>query len=470
MTKPMLHALLTLLAAVTCGAQSPGENSALTPNEAKAREIFQRVIGFKTSVGLAQVPVMAEYLAGEFRAAGFPDGDIHILPLGETASLVVRYRGDGSGGKPILFMAHMDVVTAKREDWQRDPFTLLEQDGYFYGRGTLDIKVGVAELTATFLRLKTAGFVPKRDLVIVFSGDEEVTQDTIRDLAKNHRDLIDAEFALNSDAGGGTLDEATGKPVIYTVQTAEKTYTSYELTVRNPGGHSSQPRADNAIYELADALKKVQAYRFPVMWSATTLAYFKATGEHTRGKLGKMMSQFAANPKGKAAADFLFNDPAHVGITRTTCIPTLLRGGHADNALPQSATATINCRIFPGVKPVDVRDTLATIAGPKVEVAVVGPSQWSEASPLRADVIEAVTRAIRVRHPGVPVVPKQESGATDGLVLRAAGIPTYGVNDTFIKDSDDFAHGLNERLPVKSFYDGLEYWYLLLKDLGRPLG
>jgi len=444
-------------------AQAPA--AGLTPNQAKARDIFQRVIAFKTSVGLGQVPALAEYLAGEFRAAGFAESDIHILPLGETASLVVRYRGDGSGGKPILVMAHMDVVTAKREDWERDPFTLVEENGYFYGRGTLDIKAGVTALTATFLRLRAEGFVPRRDLVIVFSGDEETNQDTMGDLVKNHRDLVDAEFALNSDAGGGVLDETTGRALIYGLQTAEKTYTSYELTVHNPGGHSSQPRLDNAIYELADALKKVQAYRFPVMWSDTTLGYFKATGEITPGTLGAMMRRFAANPKDKAAGDYLWGDFAHVGITRTTCIPTLLRGGHADNALPQSATATVNCRIFPGVDPAAVKTTLAGIVGPKVDVAIVGTSIWSDASPLRPDVMAAVTRAVHLRYSGVPVVPKQESGATDGIFLRAVGIPTYGVGNTFIKDSDDFSHGLNERLPVTSFYDGLDYWHALLTDL-----
>ena len=471
LTMPSIYRRITLsacalLATLACVAQD--SSPARTPDEQQAREIFRRVIGFKSSIGLGQVPPLAAYLAGEFRAAGFADADIHIVPLGETASLLVRYRGDGSGGKPILLMAHMDVVTAKREDWQRDPFTLVEENGFFYGRGTLDIKVGVAELTATLLRLKREGFVPRRDLVLVFSGDEETLQDTIRDLAKNHRELIDAEYALNSDAGGGVLDEATGQPLIYGLQTAEKTYTSYELTVRNPGGHSSQPRPDNAIYELADALKKVQAYRFPVMWSDTTIGYMKATGEITPGKPGEMMRRFAANPQDQVADDYFYTDFAHVGITRTTCIPTLLRGGHADNALPQSATATINCRIFPGVDPAAVKTTLAGIVGPAVEITVVGPSVWSDASPLRPDVVGAVTRAVLRRHPGIKVVPKQESGATDGIYLRAVGIPTYGVSDTFIKDSDDFSHGLNERLPVKSFYDGLDYWHALLTDLAGP--
>ena len=246
------------------------------PNEAKAREIFERVIAFKTSEGFGQVPALARYLADELRAAGIPDADMNIVPLGETASLVVRYRGDGSGGKPIDVMAHMDVVTARPEDWERDPFTLIEENGYFYGRGTLDVKNGVTSLVATFLRLKKEHFKPTRDLIIVFTGDEETTQETTQDLVKNHRDLVDAEFGLNSDGGGGSLDEKTGAPRQYNLQTAEKAYADFELTTHNPGGHSSLPRADNAIYDLADVLKRVQAYAFPVMSNGHHAQLFQA--------------------------------------------------------------------------------------------------------------------------------------------------------------------------------------------------
>lgn len=462
---PLMAALLALAIATPCAA-APAAHDAHDAHDAKAREIFAKLISYKTSVGLGQMPAMVDYLAGQFRAAGFPQADIHVLPLGETASLVVRYRGNGSGGKPIALMAHMDVVTAKPEDWQRDPFTLIEENGYFYGRGTSDVKDGVATLASTFLRLKSEGFVPSRDLIILFSGDEETEMATVRDLVNNHRDLIDAEYALNSDGGGGTLEE-NGKPRMYSVQTAEKTYASFELTTHNPGGHSSQPRPDNAIYELADALEKLQAYRFPTMWNDTTLAAFKTVGAATPGEVGEAMRRFAANPKDEAAADVLAKVPYEVGKTRTTCIPTLLRGGHADNALPQSATATVNCRIFPGVAIDTVRKSLQDVVGEKVEVSVIGSPTASDASPLRQDVMAAVAKAVHARHPGVPVVPTQESGATDGLYLRAAGIPTYGVSGMFIKDSDSFAHGLNERVPVQGFYDGLDHWYLLVKELSR---
>ena len=461
-------AVASLLIAIACVAQSPGPQRVLTPEQAKAREIFARVIAFKTSVGLGQVPAMAAYLTGELRAAGFADKDIHFLPLGETGSLIARYRGDGTGGKPILLMSHMDVVTAKREDWQRDPFTLVEETGFFFGRGTIDVKGGLTCQIATFLRLKAEGFVPTRDLILMFTGDEETTQDTARDIVTNHRDLIEADFALNADAGNGTLDEVTGLPIFFSLGTAEKSYATYELTVTRPGGTSSMPHADNAIYELAGALRKLQAYEFPIMWNDTTLGYFDGIGKRTPGTLGRAMRKFAVNPHDQAAAASLADSPTNVGATRTTCVPTLLRGGHAENALPESATATVNCRIFPGIDPAVVKAALQGLVGHKVTVTTVGTPVWSNASPLRADVVAAVTAALRVRNPAVPVVPWQESGLSDAAFTRSLGVPTYGVGAGFIKDSDNFFHGLNERVPVQSFYDYLDFWYVMVKDLASP--
>jgi acetylornithine deacetylase/succinyl-diaminopimelate desuccinylase-like protein len=461
-------ACCALLAGAAAAAQAAGPERVLTPEEARARAIFARVIAYKTSVGLGQVPAMADYLAGEFRAAGFPDADIHILPLGETASLVVRYRGDGSGGKAILLMAHMDVVTAKREDWQRDPFTLTEENGFFYGRGTFDIKESLACLVATLLRFRAEGFVPRRDLVLMLTGDEETTMDTARDLVANHRELIDAEFALNPDSGSADLDETTGRAIIFGYETAEKTYANYELTVRNPGGHSAEPRADNAIYQLAGALAKLEAYHFPVMSNETTRAFFAGSAALAPGPLGQAMGKFSANPQDATAAQFLSDDPHYVGMLRTTCTPTMLRGGHAENALPESATVNVNCRIFPGVDPAAVRKVLAEIVGPGVEVTTLGSPFWSDASPLRADVLDALTRTVHALHPGIPVVPRQDSGASENTLTRTAGIPTYGTFESFIKPSDYYAHGLNEREPVASFYEGLQFWYMLLKDLSGP--
>lgn len=435
----------------------------------QARDIFETVIAFRTSAGLGQVPAMAKYLADRFQQAGFPRNDVHILPLGETASLVVRYRGDGSGGKPILLLAHMDVVTAKPEEWQRDPFKLIEENGFFFGRGTIDNKQGVTLLTSTFLRLKQEGFVPTRDLIIAFTGDEETGMLTTKDLANRHRALINAEFALNSDDGNGALG-SNGEPQYLNIVGAEKVSASFELTVHNPGGHSSAPRADNAIYELADVLKAVQSYRFPVMTNDWTLGNFKAAGSVTPGALGQAMTRFAANPEDESAADVLFNSPLDAGKTRTTCVATMLSGGHASNALAQTATATVNCRVFPGMSVSDVQSTLQKLAGETTQVRLLHRTIAADASPLRKDVIAAVTKAVHTIHPGIPVIPAMVPWGTDGSVFRAAGIATYGVGGGFMKPSDNFAHGLNERVRVESFYDELTYWHTLIKELagGNP--
>jgi acetylornithine deacetylase/succinyl-diaminopimelate desuccinylase-like protein len=288
---------------------------------------------------------------------------------------------------------------------------------------------------------------------------------TTRELATKYRELTDAELALNGDGGGGELDKDTGAPQLYSVQGAEKSYASYELTARNAGGHSSQPRPDNAIYELADALKALQGYSFPVMWNDWTIGNFKAASAVTPGEEGQAMAKFAANPRDAEAAAVLAKNPSTVGRTRTTCVATLLRGGHADNALPQSATATVNCRIFPGTSVVEVRDTLQQVVGDRIEVKVLGEPHSSPPSPLRDDVQDAVAKAVHASYPGVPIVPDMAPYATDGSVFRGAGIPTYGVSSIFMKETDEFAHGLNERVPVASFYAGLDHWYVLLRTL-----
>jgi acetylornithine deacetylase/succinyl-diaminopimelate desuccinylase-like protein len=327
------------------------------------------------------------------------------------------------------------------------------------------MKSDIALIAATFLRLKAEKFVPRRDLVIAFSGDEETTMVTTKELATKYRELTDAEFALNGDGGGGSLDSGTGKPQYYKLQGAEKSYASFTLTAHNPGGHSSQPRPDNAIYELADALKAVRGYSFPVMWNDWTIGSFKAAAPATPGELGQAMAKFAANPGDPEAAAVLAMTPSMVGRTRTTCVATMLAGGHADNALPQSATATVNCRIFPGTRVAEVRDTLQQVVGDKIEVKVHGDSYEGPASPLRDDVVAVVTKAVRASYPGVPIVPDMAPYYTDGSIFRGAGIPTYGVSSLFMKPTDEFAHGLNERVPVAAFYAGLNHWYVLLTSL-----
>jgi acetylornithine deacetylase/succinyl-diaminopimelate desuccinylase-like protein len=326
-------------------------------------------------------------------------------------------------------------------------------------------------LTETFLQLKRDGFRPTRDLIIAFTGDEETLGQGARMLVAEHRDLIDAEYALNSDAGQGSLNETTGAPVTYGMQAAEKTFASFTLTAHNEGGHSSQPRADNAIYDIADALQHVRTYQFPVMWNDITLASFRSTGPAMGGAVGAALVRFAAHPGDRAATATLSASPFTVGQIRTTCVPTLIQGGHADNALPQSVVATVNCRIFPGVAIADVQAQLQRLVGANIAVAQLSQTYIaSDASPLRDDVVAAVTAAVHANYPGVPIVPGMSAGATDGVFYRAAGVPTYGVGEIFMKDSDDFSHGLNERVPVASFYNGLTHWRVLLTTLAGPRG
>lgn len=472
MRRLLTASLLPLALCLATPARAQDASADYTqPHQRKALEIYRAIIAFRTAEGHGQVPKMAEYLAEQFRQGGFAASDVHVIPFktdtGEAiAGLVVRYRGDGSSGKkPILLMAHMDVVDALREDWERDPFTLVEENGYFFGRGSIDDKFGVASLTSTFLRLKAEKFVPTRDLIIMFTGDEETGMMSTREMVTTHRALTDAEFALNDDGGGGMLDEQ-GEPVAFFLQTAEKTYATFELTATNPGGHSSTPRVDNAIYDLAKVLQRLEAHRFPVMVNDATRVYLREMSAITPGDAGKAMAALAANPDDTAAADLLWTHPEVVGITRTTCVATMLKGGHAENALPQSATATVNCRIFPGVEVSDVQATLEKVAAlPGLKIKVLGDPIPSPASPLREDVVGAVTAAVQARYPGTKVIPMMAPYGTDGLQTRSAGIPTYGVMGIFIKDSDMFAHGLNERVRVREFFGAQEYWKTLLTRL-----
>ena len=473
----IFSAVAALALAVTLPAAVRAQTSSADytePYQQQALEIYRTIIGFRTAAGHNQVGVMANYLADQFRAGGFAPDDVHVLPHvapngDDIPVLIVRYRGDGSSGEdPILFTAHMDVVDALPEDWERDPFTMVEEDGYFFGRGSFDDKFGIAMLTTTFLRLKAEGFVPNRDLIIGFTGDEETDMISTRALVAEHRALTDAVFALNADAGGGVLNE-DGTPLNYLIQTAEKTYATFELTVTNPGGHSSQPRDDNAIYELATAIKHIQGHRFPVRVNDATRLYFEMTAELKEGEVGDAMRRLAADPTDEWAADVLWNEPDQIGVTRTTCIPTMLRGGHAENALPQSATATVNCRIFPGIEPGEIGGVLQDVVGSGVAVTLIGEPGSAPPSPLRDDVMEATRAGVEAIRPGTPVIPYQAPYATDGYRFRAAGIPTYGIMGMFIKASDEFAHGLNERVEVRSFFDALEFWKVVVDRLaGRP--
>ena len=458
--------MMILLAFALLSFQAVADDPTQSEHARKTLEIYTRIIGVESSKNLGHVPEIANYLRSELVAAGFPEKDVEVVPLGETAALIAKYRGDGSSGKaPILLLGHMDVVEALARDWVRPPFELTTDGDYFYGRGTYDNKFGVAQLTSTFIRLKKEGFVPNRDLIIAFSGDEETGMQTTRMLAYDRPDLAGAEFALNSDAGGGDLN-AAGDPIIYLVQAAEKTYATFEMTVRNPGGHSSRPRPDNAIYDLADAIKKIQQYRFPVRWTEMTQEFFEMTGEQLGGELGEAMVEFANDPRNEAASDRLATESSYVGTTRTTCVVTMLQAGHAENALPQSATATVNCRIFPGVPVEAVENALKHVVdNDAVEFKVLDDPTESPVSPLIPEVLDAVKKAVYTRYPDIRVIGYMASGGTDGMHFRKAGIPTLAVSGIFMNPDEKYAHGLNERVPVKAFYGALDHWSIIIREL-----
>jgi acetylornithine deacetylase/succinyl-diaminopimelate desuccinylase-like protein len=460
----MRHTVLTacLALAFAQAPQAAAETTAQLMPETMT--MLRHAIATRTVEGKDQVPALAQYLAGKLESAGFATSDIEIIPVGHTAALVAHYRGSGKG-KPILLSAHMDVVAADPKDWTRDPFKLIEEHGYIYGRGTADMKTNLVALVATMMRFKREGFVPGHEMILVFSGDEETEMASTRVLAQRYHD---AEFLLNADAGGGTFDDQL-KPVAYEIQAAEKTYADFLFTVTSPGGHSSEPTPDNAIYRLANALEHVAGYAFPVQHNEITLASLKAVGEHSSGPLARAMLKFSADPEDARAAAVISADPAYVGQLRTTCVATMLDGGHALNALPQRATANINCRIFPGVGIDSVEAMLnKVVADPTVKITVQQPPPvQSPASPLRADVVAAVTATVHERYPGLDVVPGMSAGASDSMYFRNAGVPSYGVSPNFGKPGDDFSHGLNEKLLASEVPAALDFWHSLLTKLAK---
>lgn len=435
-----------------------------------AHELLRDSIAFKSVRGEQQVVPLIEFLAQRFVDAGFGQDDISLLPLdsdGEpVASLVVRYRGTSSSKRPILFVAHVDVVPAAAE-WDRDPFVLTEANGRYWGRGVLDDKFASTILTTNFVRLKHDGFVPERDLIIAFTGDEESRMRSIKSLTEDHLELINAEFAFNLDAGAGRLNE-NFQPVATFLQFAEKMYLSFEITARNPGGHSSKPTPDNAIADLAKAITAIHEFDFPVRSSKETRAYFAMMGERTEGELGAAMRRFANDPYDAKAADFLKSQPEQIGITRTTCVPTMLSGGHVENALPESASVIVNCRVYPGVSVDEIQQTLvAVIDNPEIEIAPVEEYLPAPASEIDDRVYPLIDAAMPEKYAGVPIVPFMAPYATDGLFLRRAGIPTYGLYGLFLQDGEDRSHSSNESLPIDRFYDALAFWHRLMQSSAR---
>ena len=447
------------------------ETRQLTDHEQMVHDIYRDIIGFRTARGHQQVDDMVAYLTKRLSDTGFAQEDLMVTDYDSdgkpTQGLIVRYRGDGSSGdKPIVMLAHMDVVDALPEDWDRDPFTLTEEDGYFFGRGTMDNKYGVANLVGTFIRLKDEGWTPNRDLYLAFSGDEETGMVSTRAQAKWIAENVDPAFVLNSDAGGTALDDEF-KPLAMRVQAAEKTFATFELTVTNPGGHSSRPRSDNAIYELSAALLKLADHKFAVHATPLTRSYFAALGQSVPGELGDAMRAFAENPEDPAAVATLQSNPETVGTLGTTCVATMLRAGHAENALPQSATATVNCRIFPGIGVEKTQAELARVIGnDNVSFKLMAEVTESPVSALRDDVRAAVAKSLAARYgKDIPIIPYMESGGTDGMHYRTLGYDTVAVSGGASRSQDMYAHGLNERANVDSFYAGLDHWTIILKEL-----
>jgi len=461
------HSVLGAMIALTGMATSYAATTDNTNWNAKAEKMLEKTVNIPTVVGRNKVPELAKYLADQYRAAGIPEQDIHIMPYKDTAALIVRWRAvKPSNKKPIMVMGHMDVVEAKNEDWSKDPFVFVKQDGYYYGRGTLDMKNGLVATTVAILKLKAQGFKSNRDIIVFYTGDEETGGIGAQKGATEWKNLLDAEYGLNADSGGGSFS-AEGSPLGFLMQTAEKTYADYTLTVRNPGGHSSKPRPDNAIYQLADALKKIETYRFEPSLNETTRAYFTERAKKEANPLGDAMRAWLKNPADGRAADIIEADPIEVGITRTRCVPTKLFAGHANNALPQLATANINCRIMPGVSPDVIKAELEKVIGnPVVVVNRTDKRQASLVSPLRQDIFNAYKNSIKARYPSAPVMPDMSTGATDARPFRIAGIPVYGVTGAWgVAPADWRAHGRDERLPVKALSDNIDHWERMLTEL-----
>jgi acetylornithine deacetylase/succinyl-diaminopimelate desuccinylase-like protein len=457
----------TILAAAPAFAAAPVMSPA---DSAATKEMFRTIIDTPTVLGRSKVPEMATYLAGEFKKAGFADADVMVMPYEtkgdpKTAALMVRWRSGNTRARPIMLMGHMDVVEAKREDSTTDPFVLTERDGYYYGRGTIDMKAGIVGIARSLIQLKAAGFRPKRDIVVFFTGDEETNGIGAEKGATEWRTMMgNPELGLNADGGGiGFLPG--DKPLGASLQTAEKTFAGYTFTVTNRGGHSSKPRKDNAIYELAHALDRLEAYRFQPMLNETSRAYFAAAAKiDPRPNLTAAITKWLAGDD--AASDIVEADETYVGLTRTRCVPTRLFGGHADNALPQLATAMVNCRIFPGIDPNATLAELQKIAGDGVKVMRNDDYVASLTSPLRPDVVAAYTKAVQTLHPGMPVAPEMSTGASDARPFRVAGIPVYGVGGEWVRVPVDLrAHGKDERLPIAALDDGVKHWMILVTEM-----
>ena len=438
-----------------------------------SHDIFKQLIDINTTDSVGSVTDAAEAMAKRLRDAGFAEADVQVIgPNDRKKNMVARLRGTGKH-KPVLLIGHLDVVEARREDWTTDPFQFIEKDGFFYGRGTQDMKSGDAIMVTTLIRMKKEGYKPARDIILALTADEEGGKSNGVDwLLKNHRQLVDAEFVLNHD-GGGIVSEH-GKPVLMDVDATEKLYADYQLTVTNPGGHSSLPVPDNAIYHLTDGLGRLERYEFPMELNSVTRAYYERMAKVAGGQRAEDMKAILKDPADAAAIQRLSKDPIDHSKLRTTCVATRLEAGHANNALPQMARANVNCRIAPGHSAEDIRKTLVEVlADPKITVKYVGAigevtehgsdRQSYAPPPLRADVFQPLEKVAGEMWPGVPVIPTMATGASDGVYTNAAELPTYGISGVAIDRDDVRAHGKDERVGVESYYKGVDFYYRFLR-------
>lgn len=441
----------------------------LDPQQKMLREIYQELVEINTTDSAGDCTLAANAMAAHLRSAGFTNAEMQVLvPTGgpKKGNLVARLKGSGKK-RPLMLLAHLDVVEAKREDWDREPFKLLEMDGMFYGRGVSDDKSMAAVFVANMMRYKREGFMPNRDIILALTCDEELVPakfNGVEFLLREHRSLIDAELVLN-EGGAGNLDRE-GKPVRFGFQAGEKVFQSYQLEVTNPGGHSSTPTRDNAIYHLAEGLARLGRFDFPFKLTDTTRMYFERRGRHEEGKVADDMKAILLDSPDSATMGRFLNSPFLNATVRTTCVATMLEAGHATNALPQRAKAVVNCRILPGEPVEEVQKTLATVlADDKIKVTPMGTATLSPPPPLNGELLKHVEDLVQEMWPGTPVIPTMLLGATDGRFLNNVGIWTYGVSGMFHRPEGSFAHGLNERLPVKSLYEGYEFLYRLSKRL-----
>jgi acetylornithine deacetylase/succinyl-diaminopimelate desuccinylase-like protein len=462
-----LGLLTTFLLMVPCWSATAQERP-LTEWETRARALLKELIEYNTTQSAGDMTRAAEAMAVHMRAAGFPDSDVVVIEAGvaRKGNLIVRLRGRDRSKKPIMLLSHHDVVEANPEDWTLPPFEFIEREGTFYGRGVSDNKDEGALHLTILLRLKAEGWVPEQDIIVALTTDEEGgPHNGVAWLLEHRRDLIDAGYVLN-EGGGGRLGPS-GEKVSNEVQASEKRVVNFQLEVTNPGGHSSVPVKDNAITHLSAALVAIGAWDFPVGLNEVTRAYFTRASQIVLPEMGVAMRAVVANPADASAVAELAKDPRYNSQMRTTCVATLLEGGHAMNALPQRARATVNCRILPDADAADVQATLERVVGnPKVAITRTREAAPSPPSPLTPSLLQEIERVTEEMWPGTPVIPTMSTGATDGMYLRNAGIPVYGVSGLFYGNSN--AHGMNEHIPAKGFYQGLEFMYRLVKALTRP--